>query len=272
MPKKPTIFDAGQFSLDPNLRATTKSVLDRDLDEEALELRKRKTFQNLGGGFIMDNEGNVTPVEGFQEYQNALRDEERRYNEQQAVLGHQRALELLQARTANQRPPGTLPPQSAAEQKAREAERLSSEAGRIAGEMPEGAVNRGKDVFIDAASNITPALGQLAGSILYDEKENMWRSDADRFDQDVSNLAAGLAVTGFELANKQKWSPRAPGISREESLNRWENIRKTFLGRAEAARGEYGQQNYGIVPGTVEEGYIYLGGPPDDPNSWEEAQ
>jgi hypothetical protein len=156
---------------------------------------------------------------------------------------------------------------SSAEQKAREADRLAAEAARLKGTMPSGAVHRGKDLVVDIASGVRPVFGQLVGSAMYDKDQNKWRADANRFDQDVSNLAAGLAITGFELENKQKWSPQAPGISEEEAKDRWDNIQQTFKGRASAVRGGYspptaGPRNRRTVGGKS---YVQVG-----PDEWEE--
>jgi hypothetical protein len=129
---------------------------------------------------------------------------------------------------------------SSADQKAALAEELADRAAGLKTRMPAGAINAGKDLAVDLTSKVWPGAAQALGEKLYDKglDPDSWRADADSFDQDVSNLAAGLAVTGFELENKQKWSPRAPGISAQESQNRFDNMQSKFARRAAALRGE----------------------------------
>jgi hypothetical protein len=126
---------------------------------------------------------------------------------------------------------------STAEQKARAADRLSGWAGRLGNEMPEGSVNAKKDLTYDILATIKPAWGEAFRSKAYNADQKTWRAEADRFDQEVSNLAAGLAITGYELANKMKWSPFAPGLSPDDSVARATVLKKVFDEQAKSIRG-----------------------------------
>jgi len=156
---------------------------------------------------------------------------------------------------------------SSAEQKARQAERLAAKATELKTTMPKGAVRENMDVLGSLVSGFNPAIGQRFINSHYDANQNKWRSDADSFDQDLSNLAAGLAVTGFELENKQKWSPRAPGITAKEAQDRFDNINRKFSEMAQAARGQLpgqsrsGPRNRRNVGGVT---YVQVG-----PDEWE---
>jgi hypothetical protein len=138
---------------------------------------------------------------------------------------------------------------STAEQKARESSRLVRGGRRLQESMPSGAVSPGKDIAVDILSSIKPSIGQFAGSNMYDRDQKKWRADANRMDQDLSALAAGMALTGFEIENKQKWSPMAPGISEQDAQDRWEVIRNTFGTKADAARGIGGIGGIGGLAG-----------------------
>jgi hypothetical protein len=135
---------------------------------------------------------------------------------------------------------GAIKAGGSSHQKAVLADELADRAAKLKERMPEGVVNAGKDLAIDLTSKVWPGAGQALGEKMYGQglDPESWRADADSFDQDVSNLAAGLAVTGFELENKQKWSPRAPGISAQEAKNRFDNMNDKFKRRAAALMGE----------------------------------
>jgi hypothetical protein len=135
---------------------------------------------------------------------------------------------------------GAIKAGGSSHQKAVLAAELADRASGLKERMPDGVVNAGKDLAIDLTSKVWPGAGQALGEKMYGQglDPDSWRADADSFDQDVSNLAAGLAVTGFELENKQKWSPRAPGISAQEAKNRFDNMNEKFRRRSDALMGE----------------------------------
>lgn len=169
---------------------------------------------------------------------------------QRAQLAQQRELAELNrsallerakiAAAAKERPSaGALKLSSQAMQRALSSDRVAATATRLKEAMPETAVRQNMDVLGGIISRMDPGVGQRFINSQYNREDNKWRSDADLLDQDLSNMAAGLSVTGFELANKQKWSPRAPGISYEEAQDRWDNIHRKFSEAADYAKGEY---------------------------------
>ena len=52
----------------------------------------------------------------------------------------------------------------------------------------------------------------------------------NRVESKLSQLAAGLNVTGYEMKDRQRWSPNAPGITDEERQLRLQNVERDLLG------------------------------------------
>lgn len=55
----------------------------------------------------------------------------------------------------------------------------------------------------------------------------------NKLESELSKLMSGLAVTGFEMKDRQKWSPNAPGISDPERQRRLANIDRELSARIE---------------------------------------
>lgn len=127
-----------------------------------------------------------------------------------------------------------------ARQKAAEAERLAQEAASLHEELSktQGVVSSPKDIAANAIGKV-PVVGQ---GVKQWTREKMYRPDqlslqtrGARFEQNLSNLAAGLALTGYELEQRDRWSPFIVGISQDESKRRLENIERDFGQRRDAA-------------------------------------
>lgn len=118
-------------------------------------------------------------------------------------------------------------------QKAAEAERLAQEAGNLYGEMQrtQGVLNTPKDITTSALSHI-PIVGKgvarAAEVKMYSPEQLRVKTRGARFEQNLSNLAAGLALTGYEIDQRDRWSPFAGGINQDESKRRLENIQRDF--------------------------------------------
>jgi len=74
---------------------------DHRLDQREQQMKEkwldRKSFQNLGGGFVMDSDGTVTPVSGFQEARQAEADREREWERTKLGIQHAQRLSEIAA-------------------------------------------------------------------------------------------------------------------------------------------------------------------------------
>lgn len=121
-------------------------------------------------------------------------------------------------------------------QKAAEAERLAHEAGELFTELQrvEGVVSSPKDIVADVVNRIPivgGGLSRVAQEGMFSPEQQSVRSRGARFEQNLSNLAAGMALTGYELEQRNRWSPFASGINQEEAKRRLENIQRDFGNR-----------------------------------------
>lgn len=79
--------------------------------------------------------------------------------------------------------------------------------------------------MVDAAIDyLPPALQRIAEERYYGDEAQGYRSEGRGFEADLSKLMAGLQVTGFEMKDRQKWSPFAPGITAAERERRLDNM------------------------------------------------
>lgn len=74
----------------------------------------------------------------------------------------------------------------------------------------------------------TAALQNLAKGALYDDATLNYLATEDRVTSTLTKLASGLAVSGFELKDREKWSPSAAGITGEQRDSRRNIIRSEF--------------------------------------------
>jgi hypothetical protein len=130
--------------------------------------------------------------------------------------------------------PVTAPLAESDRQRASEAERLVSEAHSLYGDLdkqPE-AVSRTTDIPVSILRrfDVTRPLGNLLEEGSYSPAEMTIRTRGARLESDLSKLAAGLSLTGFELGERERWSPFAPGITRQESQRRLHNVEQVFGG------------------------------------------
>lgn len=126
-------------------------------------------------------------------------------------------------------------------QTAAESERLAAEAQDLYDELSrvQGVVSSPKDIVASVIGKF-PLVGSGAAQVA---QENMFGGDqlslktrGARLESDLSNLAAGLSLTGFEIEQRNRWSPFAAGISQKESQRRLENIERNFASRGSAIR------------------------------------
>lgn len=72
------------------------------LDQREQQMKEkwlnRKSFQNLGGGFVMDSDGTVTPVTGFQEAMQNAAEDERGWERTKLGIEHAQRLAEIAAR------------------------------------------------------------------------------------------------------------------------------------------------------------------------------
>jgi hypothetical protein len=122
---------------------------------------------------------------------------------------------------------------------AAEANRLAQEARELYGELRRvsGVVSSPKDILASATGAV-PAVGtgvaRVAEGQMFTPEQRAVKARGRRFEQNLSNLAAGMALTGFELEQREKWSPFASGISQEEALARLLNVERDFGARRDS--------------------------------------
>lgn len=82
-----------------------------------------------------------------------------------------------------------------------------------------------------AMSAMPNAVQRLAEERAYDAPVRQYLTNLSFMENEISRMMSGLAVTGFEMAARQAWSPGAPGISQEERQNRLDSIENIFQNR-----------------------------------------
>jgi hypothetical protein len=206
----------GMLSGDPTLGA---------VGADLYESSKPKLGKHLGQGFMQD------PGTGEIIQNPEMRDwyEQERQNKLQERLMMERMLL-------------GLPTRSQATE-ARKLERLAGEAGEmeadIAGaqDVRSPVVDTGLE-FLKGIPGVGRGMATAAEEWYYDDPGEMeLRSRLGRFESQVSKMAAGMALTGYEIGERDKWSPYAPGISAEESERRLGNIQSDLGGEAAAIMG-----------------------------------
>lgn len=259
----------------------------------------RKT--SIGNGFILDPAtGEVSRDPGYAEYEkerDALTAAQRETLQAQMLdrLGYSAALRARQPRYTtvdteggvapvqfNPSAPGgagvgrvipVIPPVSPeTRQKAAESERLAQEASSLHAELGKtrGVVSSPKDIASNVVGQV-PVVGAAAGRVLreklYSPDQLSLQTRGARFEQNLSNLAAGMALTGYELEQRDRWSPFAVGISQDEAQRRLENIQRDFGNRRDAQLNANKPRNAGPRNTRVIGGKTYVQVGPDE---WEE--
>ena len=100
------------------------------------------------------------------------------------------------------------------------------------GAFTEDQINRADapltEVGIRLLENYAPeGLSRVAEEQAYEGDPGIlnWHAQGRRLTSRLSQLASGMAVTGYEMADRDKWSPWAPGISFDERQRRLANIK-----------------------------------------------
>lgn len=236
----------------------------------AARLQARKT--SIGNGFIMDpNTGQVVRDPGYaawEQQRDALHEEQRARLQEQMLerLGYGADLRAKQPHYSLQETEGgvvpvqgnplapggtnvgevlpvTPPLPAGAKQKAAESERLAVEARALYEELSRtrGVVNTPKDILTNDVLPKVPVVGasvaRATREALYSPEQLSVQTRGARFEQNLSNLAAGMALTGYELEQRNRWSPFVSGISQQEAQRRLENIERDFGARRDATLG-----------------------------------
>lgn len=257
---------------------------------------------SIGNGFILDPAtGEVTRDPGYAEYERqrdelAAQQRERLQEQMLERLGVSAQLRAQLPRYSLQETEGGVVPVQGnplaaggvavgptvalerpttpeARQKAAESERLAQEAVNLYAELERtgGVVSSPKDIASSVVGKL-PVVGPPAGRVL---RETLYTPDqlsiqtrGARFEQNLSNLAAGMALTGYELEQRDRWSPFAVGISQPEALRRLANIQRDFGNRRDtilnANKTRFGPRNTRTVNGK---NYVQVG-----PDEWEERE
>ena len=101
--------------------------------------------------------------------------------------------------------------------------------------MPKSAKNQVDSPLVSAGMSMLPnAVQRIAESKYYTEPAaRQYLTRGARFESKLSQLMAGLNVTGYEMSDRQKWSPFAPGVEQSERQIRLDNIKKDLAGELE---------------------------------------
>lgn len=231
--------------------------------------RSRKS--SVGNGFVLDSEtGEIKRDPNYAAYEQErdARDATQRAQLQadmMARLGYSADLRARQPRftsveseggvtplQTNPNAPGgaraadtiavTRPVSDSDRQKAAEYDRLAQEASGLMGELSktQGVISSPKDILTEAVASV-PIIGRGTARAtqegMYGPEQLSVKTRGARFEQNLSNLAAGMALTGYEIEQRDRWSPFATGISQKESSRRLVNIERDFGSRAASVRG-----------------------------------
>jgi hypothetical protein len=126
------------------------------------------------------------------------------------------------------------------------------------GEEEKGQLDR---PYIDTVKNMMPAgIGNILEEKLVDtsDKGRRYITKVAKLESDLSKIASGLAVSGYEMADRKKWSPNAEGLTQEERQRRLDNVHGDLLGEVEAFEQyypEYGIQQQESQPDTNAKGW-----------------
>lgn len=142
---------------------------------------------------------------------------------------------------------GNAPTASAKErQDYREAKRLRTVIGDLSEmrkELPKEAQEELNQPILDAMGSALPASARRLwdDNVMYDTKEaQAYKTRLSRLESKLSQLASGMAVTGFEMKDRQKWSPNAEGITDEERIRRMKNLDRDIFSQVESFEQMYG--------------------------------
>ena len=145
-------------------------------------------------------------------------------------------MEGMSPESANRVTRSTGPKPPAAEVKAfRQGNRLLKQFDRAAAVLAgfdegqrEMVDQPGWDIALNTADVFLPeGLSRFAEeNMVYPDKDvRSYRTQIAKLESDFSRMMSGLAVTGFEMKDRKKWSPYAEGISQQERESRLTNLR-----------------------------------------------
>lgn len=252
----------GLLTGDRPLTNFSKETLDDIARREAVRGSRKSS---IGHGFVIDSQtGDVVRDPGYASYESsrdALEADQRRQLQADmlARLGYGADLRAKQPKYESTPTEGGIVPTqinpnapggahaepvipvrqqvpAADRQKAAEADRLAQEARDLYGELEKvrGVIRSPKDIGTEALSKV-PIVGRGAARVMqeksYSPEQLSIKTRGARYEQNLSNLAAGLALTGYEIEQRDRWSPFATGISQDESKRRLENIERDFKTR-----------------------------------------
>jgi hypothetical protein len=111
-------------------------------------------------------------------------------------------------------------------------------------------------------SVLPDAVMRLGEEATQGSEARQYFSRLSRLESELSKLASGLAVTGFEMKDRQKWSPNAPGISDAERQRRLDNLDKDLFSEISAFENLYGDR---FRAGDYQKAYVSPGGAQNTP-------
>lgn len=178
-----------------------------------------------------------------------IREEDIARGDADAAEQHRRAMELqkLKELHANNRATTRASATGGIKESAKERQdrvksrHIFEEAGRILDAWKPGSTNPWVDVpasILDDTmfESMKPVIEEKA----YTPEQREQRVRGAQVEGQISKILAGLNLTGFELIERKRWSPFTPGVGTEQSKERMEILRTTFLNEVNTRRGAVG--------------------------------
>jgi len=96
--------------------------------------------------------------------------------------------------------------------------------------------------YIETAKEWLPTgIGNIIEENFIDtsDKGKRYLTKVAKLESDLSKIASGLAVSGYEMADRKKWSPYAEGISQKERQRRLDNVQINLKSETDAFEQYY---------------------------------
>lgn len=227
------IRDIGK-SMSDNSTAMLEKARDRKAAAD-LQRNKYRAKINLGKGITYDP--NTDTTSNNEAYDEAVRQEQAYKTEFQKQKDAE-ALKRANLIQFNNNPKMT----AGVAERLGESQRLVNESQSLLDNWESGSVHAGVDTatsFIEDGmlSPFKPMIENAA----YTPAQQYQRARSSQLESSISKLMAGLALTGFELGERKKWSPFAPGLTDAQSKQRLGIINEIFREKIATTEAQFAQ-------------------------------
>ena len=225
------------------------NAIRKDATLQRREAAKFRKPTHLGQGVMLNPDGTTSVND---QYQKALEDEQARKEE--LWLEHQRIKDKSAMDRAEVKAYLPQKPSAGERKDVAEADRLVAESEALLSNWQTGSSNPLIDIptdyFLEGTSfdSLKPVIEKYA----YSPEQLDQRTRSAQLESSISKLMAGLALTGFELGERKKWSPFTAGMSDEQSRARLTIIQDIFKNKSAAIRELTTLPNQPPAPETVQ--------------------